>query len=52
MLSVIIPTMWRSPYVLDLLEHLEGIECVGEVVLIDNKHSDALYDTKWVVIPV
>jgi len=41
MLSVIIPTMWRSPYVLDLLEHLEVIDCVGEVVLIDNKHSDA-----------
>jgi len=42
MLSVIIPTMWRSPYVVDLLEHLQQIECVGEVVLIDNQPSDAL----------
>jgi hypothetical protein len=36
MISVIIPTMWRSPYVVDLLNQLQGIDSVGEVILIDN----------------
>lgn len=39
MISVIIPTMWRSPYVVDLLTKLDGIDCVGEVILIDNQPS-------------
>lgn len=37
MISVIIPTMWRSPYVIDLLRQLETIDSVGEVILIDNE---------------
>lgn len=37
MISVIIPTMWRSPFVMDLLEQLENIKSVGEVILIDNE---------------
>jgi hypothetical protein len=39
MLSVIVPTMWRSPYVLDLLTQLNAIDCVGEIILIDNDTS-------------
>lgn len=37
MISVIIPTMWRSPYVIDLLQQLESVDSVGEVILIDNE---------------
>ena len=37
MISVIIPTMWRSPYVLDLLRQLDTIDSIGEVILIDNE---------------
>ena len=39
MLSVIIPTIWKSPYVLDLLNYLENTDIVGEVILIDNDIS-------------
>jgi len=41
MLSVIIPTLWRSPYVVDLLTYLEGIDCIDEVILIDNNPASA-----------
>lgn len=39
MLSIIIPTMWRSPYVMDLLTQLNQIDSVGEIILIDNQPS-------------
>jgi hypothetical protein len=42
MLSVIVPTMWRSPYVLDLLRQLNTIDCVGEIILIDNDTSKSI----------
>jgi hypothetical protein len=39
MLSVIIPTIWKSPYVLDLLNYLENTDTIKEVILIDNDIS-------------
>lgn len=36
MISVVIPTMWRSPFVEPLLSQLDGIASVGEIILIDN----------------
>lgn len=42
MISVIIPTMWRSPYVMELLTQLEEVETVGEVILIDNQSDRSL----------
>lgn len=41
MISVIIPTMWRSPHVIDLLTQLDKVDSVGEVILIDNQSSVA-----------
>lgn len=41
MISVIIPTMWRSPFVMELLDQLESIDSVGEVILIDNEITEA-----------
>lgn len=49
MLSVVIPTIWKSPYVMDLLNFLEHTETVGEVILVDNditKTKDLSHLTK------
>jgi hypothetical protein len=53
MLSVIIPTIWRSPYVLDLLNYLNETSIVGEIILIDNditKSKDTSHIRKLKVI--
>jgi hypothetical protein len=42
MLSVIVPTMWRSPYVVDLLTQLNEVDSIGEVILIDNDHTKSV----------
>lgn len=47
MLSVIVPTLWRSPYVLDLLNYLEETDIVGEIILIDN-NTDMSKDTSHI----
>lgn len=39
MLSIVIPTLWRSPYILDLLEYLNDIDQVGEIIIIDNDRT-------------
>lgn len=39
MFSVIIPTLWRSPYVLDLIEYLNSINEIAEIIIIDNEYS-------------
>lgn len=36
MFSVIIPTIWRSSYITDIVEYLNTISCVGEIIIIDN----------------
>lgn len=36
MFSVVIPTLWRSPYVQNLIGHLSNIPEVGEIIIIDN----------------
>jgi hypothetical protein len=36
MISVIIPTLWRSPYITDIVEYLNTISCIGEIIIIDN----------------
>jgi hypothetical protein len=39
MFSVVIPTLWRSPYLLDLLNYLDTIDQIGEVIIIDNDRN-------------
>jgi hypothetical protein len=39
MLSVVIPTLWRSPYILDLVEYLNAIDEIGEIIIIDNEKA-------------
>jgi hypothetical protein len=40
MFSVIIPTMWRSPRIIKLVEDLCASEFVGEVIIIDNNTTE------------
>lgn len=39
MISVIIPTIWRSPYAFELIRYLNSLEVIGDIVLIDNDIS-------------
>jgi len=39
--SVIIPTMWRSDLLLQMLQKYEDCECVKEVIIIDNNPNGA-----------
>lgn len=39
MISVIIPTIWKSPYALELIDHLNEIDVVGDIIVIDNDIS-------------
>jgi hypothetical protein len=36
MFSVIIPTIWRSPYIKDIVEYLNLHTSVGEIIILDN----------------
>ena len=40
MFSVIIPTMWRSPRIIKLVEDLCACEFVGEIIIIDNDTTE------------
>ncbi len=42
MISVIIPTLWRSPYVGDLIKYLSAIPEVGEIIIIDNDNPNSI----------
>ena len=35
--SIIIPTLWKSPFLLELLDELDKSELVGEIILVENK---------------
>jgi hypothetical protein len=39
MISVIIPTIWRSPYAFELIRYLNSIDVVGDIIVIDNDIS-------------
>ena len=39
MISVIIPTIWRSPYAFELIRYLSSLDVIGDIVLIDNDIS-------------
>lgn len=38
-ISVVIPTLWRSPNLVDRLKRLSAIDAVGQVILIDNSDN-------------
>lgn len=44
MISVVVPTMWRVPSVLDELMKLSAHDLVGEIILIDNTETGISFD--------
>ena len=55
MISVIIPTMWRAPHTLRLLQQFNDHPSVGEIILIDNDTSktkqEIFSNSKLVYLP-
>lgn len=47
MITVVIPTLWRSPYLKSILDNLEKTEVVKQVILIDNAPDNRLFDLSY-----
>ncbi len=40
MISVVIPTMWKFEPFVDMLKHMVELDCIGEIIIIDNNAQE------------
>lgn len=47
MITVVIPTMWRSPYLKSILDILDNLKLVRRIILIDNDNANRNIDLSY-----